>query len=154
MNFDIKKFSREMLKDLGERLDWDEYHMAHAVLTGSRSNCERLHVGCVIVKDQRLVSAGYNGFLPKAPHESCVRHGHEQATVHAEQNAIAYCAKAGASANQATAYVTHMPCVNCAKILAASGIAKIVYLEDYGSDKDIVERILSNSNIPLIKLNE
>jgi deoxycytidylate deaminase len=67
--------------------------MATAVLMASRSNCERLHVGCVIVtggaRKNRLVAAGYNGYLPGTPHLSRLRDGHEQATVHAEQNAVA-----------------------------------------------------------------
>ena len=108
--FDLDTFSENMLKKLNRRLDWDEYHMACAVLVGSRSNCERLHVGCILVKNQRLVSAGYNGFLPSAPHTSCVRDGHEQSTVHAEQNAIADAASRGAMVKDATAYVTHRPC--------------------------------------------
>ena len=45
-------------------------------------------VGCVLVKDTRVISVGYNGFLPKAPHKSVVINGHEKATVHAEQNSI------------------------------------------------------------------
>src|ERR1700690_4549154 len=72
------------------RPSWDEYFMATAVLIATRSNCERLHVGCVIVaggdRKNRLVAAGYNGFPPGTPHVSRVREGHEQATVHAEQN--------------------------------------------------------------------
>lgn len=71
--------------------------MATAVLIASRSICERLQVGCVIVtggeRKNRLVAAGYNGFLPATPHVSRVRDGHEQATVHAEQNAVADAAR-------------------------------------------------------------
>ncbi len=150
--FDLDTFSENMLKKLNRRLDWDEYHMACAVLVGSRSNCERLHVGCVLVKNQRLVSAGYNGFLPSAPHKSCVRDGHEQATVHAEQNAIADAASRGAMVKDATAYVTHRPCINCAKILAASGIREIIYLYDYGSGKELVKTILDGAKISLKRL--
>ena len=98
---------------------WDEYFMATAVLIASRSNCERLHVGCVIVtggeRKNRLVAAGYNGFLPGTPHVSRVRDGHEQATVHAEQNAVADAARRGSSVEGCVAYVTHYPCINCAK---------------------------------------
>ena len=69
------------------RPSWDEYFMATAVLMSTRSNCERLHVGCVIVtggsRKNRLVAAGYNGYLPGTPHVSRLRDGHEQATVHA-----------------------------------------------------------------------
>ena len=75
----------------GERPSWDTYFMATALLMASRSSCDRLHVGCVIVsggsQKNRIIAAGYNGFLPGAPHASRVRDGHEQATVHAEQNA-------------------------------------------------------------------
>ena len=150
--FNLQKFGDKMLK-LDERLEWDEYHMATAILMASRSICHRLHVGCVIIQNQRLISAGYNGFLPKAPHKSCMRYGHEQATVHAEQNAIANAASLGTSVLGATAYVTHFPCVMCAKILAASGIKKILYMKDYGSDKDLVEEILIGGNVLLKKLD-
>jgi deoxycytidylate deaminase len=90
------------------RPSWDEYFMATAVLMSSRSNCERLHVGCVIVtggeRKNRIVAAGYNGFLPGTPHVSRVRAGHEQATVHAEQNAVADAARRGSSVEGCVAY--------------------------------------------------
>src|SRR6478609_9401129 len=90
----------------GQRPSWDEYFMATAKLIASRSNCERLHVGCVIVtagdRKNRLVAAGYNGFLPGTPHVSRVRDNHEQATVHAEQNAIADAARRGSSVDGCT----------------------------------------------------
>src|SRR5260221_6849284 len=75
------------------RPSWDEYFMATATLIASRSNCERLNVGCVLVssgqRKNRLIAAGYNGWLPGTPHASRMRDGHEQATVHDEQNGIA-----------------------------------------------------------------
>jgi hypothetical protein len=67
-------------------------------------------------RKNRLVAAGYNGFLPGTPHVSPQRDGHEQATVHAEQNAIADAARRGSSVEGCVAYVTHYPCINCAKI--------------------------------------
>jgi len=134
-----------------ERLDWDSYFMSIAFLIASRSSCERLNVGCVLVKDTRIISVGYNGFLPKAPHKSIVRDNHEQATVHAEQNAISDCAKRGVNTNGATAYITHYPCINCAKILMASGIKKIRYNEDYKNDP-IVAELLASLNIDVVKI--
>ena len=122
-----------------ERINWDEYFMGLALLISSRSACERLHVGCVLVKDTRVISVGYNGFLPKTPHKSIIRDGHEQATVHAEQNSISDCAKRGISCENATAYITHYPCINCAKILASSGIIEIKYHEDYHNDPIVSE---------------
>jgi dCMP deaminase len=137
------------------RPTWDEYFMATAVLIATRSNCERLHVGCVIVaggeRKNRLVAAGYNGFLPGTPHVSRVRAGHEQATVHAEQNAVADAARRGSSVGGCVAYVTHFPCVNCAKMLAAAGISEIKYRSDYKNDP-LVKQLMSDAGVMLKKL--
>ena len=126
-----------------------------AVLMSSRSNCERLHVGCVIVtggsRKNRLVAAGYNGFLPGTPHVSRLRDGHEQATVHAEQNAVADAARRGSSVEGCVAYVTHYPCINCAKILAAAGIARVKYRLDYQNDP-LVAPLLADAGVSILKL--
>lgn len=138
-----------------QRPTWDEYFMATAVLLASRSNCERLNVGCVIVtggeRKNRIVAAGYNGYLPGTPHASRVRDGHEQGTVHAEQNAIADAARRGSSVENCVAYVTHYPCINCAKILAASGIAEIKFHADYHNDP-LVAPILEDARVKITKL--
>lgn len=137
------------------RPSWDEYFMAMATVIASRSICERLNVGCVIVtggtRPHRLVAAGYNGWLPGAPHVSRVRDNHEHATVHAEQNAVADAARRGSSVEGCTAYITHYPCINCAKILAAAGIAEIKYHLDYSNDP-FVESILGDAGIRIGKL--
>ena len=141
--------------DLAERPSWGAYFMATALLLASRSSCERLHVGCVVVSGgenrNRIVAAGYNGFLPGAAHVSRVRDGHEQATVHAEQNAIADAARRGVGLDGATIYVTHFPCINCAKILAAAGVREIVYHFDYHND-ELVLAILTESGVKLTRL--
>lgn len=135
----------EHVKDIVERhatrVQWDEYFMSLALLASSRSQCKRLRVGCVVVKDKRVVSTGYNGYLPNTPHESVIRDDHEQATVHAEQNAITDAAKRGVSIGGATAYVTHYPCLNCAKLLASAGIEKIIYNQSYRNDP-LVEKVV------------
>ena len=140
---------------LESRPSWDDYFMATALLLSTRSPCERLHVGCVIVsggdRKNRIVAAGYNGFLPGTPHVSRVRDGHEQATVHAEQNAIADAARRGSPVEGCVAYVTHFPCINCAKILAASGIAEIRYRNDYHNDP-LVAPLLADAGIQVIRL--
>jgi len=147
MSKDIKK----VIDNLNNRLSWDEYFISSALLMSSRSSCERLHVGCVLVKENRIISAGYNGFLAGLPHESCVVNNHEQNTVHAEQNAISDCAKRGGSVNGSTAYITHYPCINCTKILLAAGIKEIKYYDDY-KNSDLVKNLLSKSNVETIKL--
>ena len=117
-----------------ERPTWNEYFKEIVLATAKRSPCERLKVGCLLVYENRIISQGYNGFLPGCPHDSIVRDNHEQATVHAEQNAICDCAKRGVSCNGATAYVTHYPCLICTRLLLASGISKIYYVYDYKKD--------------------
>ena len=134
------------------RPSWDDYFKEIVNVTSSRSSCERLQVGCALVKNNRIISQGYNGFLPGCPHISQVRGGHEQATVHAEQNAIADCAKRGASCENSTAYITHYPCLNCMKILCASGVKEIKYIDDYKND-DIVSNISTIANVKITKLS-
>lgn len=133
------------------RLEWDEYFMSIALLASQRSPCQRLHVGSVIVKDNRLISMGYNGYIPGAPHISRVKDEHEQSIIHSEVNAIADCAKRGASLAGAKIYVTHYPCINCFRSIAACGIREIVYLNDYRND-EIVQQLSSDSGIIIVKL--
>ena len=121
------------------RLSWDDYFTTLAFLISNRSSCERLQVGCVLVKDTRVISVGYNGFISGYPHNSIVINNHEQATVHAEQNCITDCAKRGINVEGATAYITHYPCINCMKILVSSGIKEIKYYHDYKNDKLVKE---------------
>ena len=73
------------------------------------------------------------------------------ATVHAEQNAIADCAKRGVSSNNTTAYITHYPCVNCMKIMCAAGINEIKYKNDYNND-ELVTYFANQSNVTISKI--
>ena len=134
-----------------ERISWDEYFSKIVVATSERSPCDRLHVGCLLVKDNRIVSQGYNGFLPGCPHESIVRDNHEQATLHAEQNALMDCAKRGVSCDGCTAYITHYPCIICTRLLLAGGIKKINYLNDYKND-ELVKNFTDQCNVDVLKL--
>ena len=144
-----------LIGGLQNRPSWDEYFMATAFLISSRSACERLHVGCVMVSSgehrNRIIAAGYNGFLPGCPHNSRLRDGHEQATVHAEQNAIADAARRGVSLDGAVVYITHYPCINCAKIMAAAGISAVKYHMDYRND-ELVAELFAEAKIAVTKL--
>lgn len=133
------------------RPSWDEYFKEIVIVTSKRSPCERLQVGCLLVNDNRIISQGYNGFLPGCPHDSIVRDNHEQATVHAEQNAICDCAKRGVSTHSCTAYITHYPCIICTRLLLASGISQIKYIEDYKND-ELVKHFCLQKNVQIIKL--
>ena len=140
-----------IINNTSDRLSWDNYFMAISVLAAKRSSCSRLHVGCVIVKNNRVLATGYNGFLRGAPHVSRVVNGHEQFTVHAEQNAICDSASRGVSLQDSTAYVTHQPCLNCLKLLIAAGGTEIKFLHEYKSGSLTTEMALENK-IKLIKL--
>jgi len=134
-----------------DRPSWEEYFKNIVNITATRSPCDRLHVGCLLVKDNRIISQGYNGFLPGVKHESIVENNHEQATVHAEQNAVADCAKRGVCCDNSIAYITHYPCINCFKIIASSGIKEIKYINDYKNDKN-VSKLSELSNINISKI--
>lgn len=145
----------DVAKDLEARPSWDEYFMATAFLIATRSACQRLNVGCVIVSKgthkNRIIAAGYNGFLPGAPHISRVDNDHEQSTVHAEQNAISDAARRGVSLSGSTAYITHFPCIVCAKLLVAAGVNEIKFHVDYNNNP-MVEEIFKENEIKCIKL--
>jgi dCMP deaminase len=133
------------------RLDWDEYFMSIALLGSCRSPCERLNVGSVIVKNNRLISMGYNGYIPGAPHISRVYDNHEQSIIHSEVNAISDCARRGVSLDGSKIYVTHYPCINCFRSIAACGIKDVIYLEDYNNNP-IVEELAVDSKINIKKI--
>jgi dCMP deaminase len=133
------------------RISFNEMFKKILIATAERSPCHRLQVGCVLVKNNRIISQGYNGFLPGAQHTSIVRNNHEQATVHAEQNAICDCAKRGVSCEGATAYITHYPCIICTRLLLAAGIKNIKYLEDYKND-DLVQIFVDELGVKIEKL--
>ena len=136
------------------RPTWDEYFMEMAELAAKRSTCLRRNVGAVIVKDKRALATGYNGAPSGVKHCSeiggCLREQlkvpsgerHELCrALHAEQNAIIQAAKTGNSIEGATIYITHQPCVICAKMLINAGIKRIVVKEGYPDDmsKKILE---------------
>ena len=142
-----------LVKDNKTRLEWDEYFMSIALLGSCRSACSRLHVGSVIVKSNRIVSMGYNGFIGGTPHISHMRDGHEQAIIHSEINALGNSNRlGGTSLEGAMIYITHYPCINCFKSIASNGIKEIVYLYDYNNDP-LVNIIATESDIIIRKMN-
>lgn len=126
-------------------------------MVASRSTCDRAFVGCVLVnKDHRIVSTGYNGSVAGNPHCSEVGHtmrdGHCIATIHAEMNALLYCAKEGIPVKGCTAYVTHFPCLNCSKALIQAGIEKIYYKNAYRVD-DYALDLFEKNGVHLEQIN-
>lgn len=138
------------------RKSWDEYFMDITKMVATRSTCDRAFVGCVIVNDDhRIVSTGYNGSVSGNPHCDEIGHkmreGHCIRTIHAEMNALLYCAREGISVKDCTAYVTHFPCLNCTKALIQAGIKKIIYHEGYRIDDFAVE-LLEGNNVEIKKI--
>ena len=125
------------------RPTWDEYFMEIASVVAKRSNCLRRSVGAVIMKDNHILSAGYNG-TPKGVKNcfegGCPRcagkvasgtHLEECLCTHAEQNAICQAACYGNSIAGGTIYITISPCLTCAKLIINSGLKEAVYGGDY-----------------------
>lgn len=149
-----------------DRPDWDEYFMSIAVLTAERSTCLRRHVGAVIVKDKHIIATGYNGAPRGLAHcdeleGGCLRERlgipsgqrHELCrALHAEQNAIIQAATMGNSIEGGTIYITHQPCLICAKMIINAGIKRIVLQEGY-PDK-MSEDILAEAGLKIVMLGE
>lgn len=125
---------------------WDDRFMEMAYLIASWASCykENRKIGCVIVKNKRIMTTGYNG--APAGVRTCVERGEclrEKMGIpsgtkqelcyatHAEQNAIIQAARLGVSIDGATLYCTHQPCAICAKMIVNAGIARVVYNEGY-----------------------
>lgn len=125
-----------------DRLSWNEYFMGVAKMISARSEDPKTKVGCVLVKDYKIIGTGYNGF-PK--HIDFKWSASKQLyVVHAEANAILNITQ---SCEGATAYVTLFPCNECAKLLIQAGIKKVVYLSDTKHDKPetVASRMLLTS---------
>ena len=125
------------------RPDWQTYFMDIAALVATRSTCIRRHVGAVIVKDNRILSTGYNGTPTGIRHcleRGCLRdelnipsgQRHELCRgLHAEQNAIIQAAYHGVTIEGGEIYCTNQPCIICAKMIINSGLKKIIIRNSY-----------------------
>ncbi len=139
------------------RPSFDEYFMQIARLVATRSTCTRRHVGAVIVKDNHILSTGYNGPPKGAKHceeTGCIREElniprgerHELCRgLHAEQNAIIQAAVFGVSIKGGTIYTTNFPCSVCAKMIVNAELKEVVFMEDYPDE--LSKNILKESNI-------
>jgi dCMP deaminase len=125
--------------------------MDTAWLWAERSTCSRLHVGCVIARESRILTTGYNGTPAGMAHcnHDCTcgskwkmlyRNDHSdkcpvnkpcKTAVHAEANAITFAARYGLSLEGAFLYTTHMPCLNCCMLIVNSGVEAVVWEKDY-----------------------
>ncbi len=145
------------------RISWDEYFMQIVEVVKTRSTCLRRQVGAVIVKDNRIITTGYNGAPSHLKHctelGGCERQKmgipsgerHELCrALHAEQNAIIQAAKLGNTTEGATIYVNVQPCVICAKMIINAGIVRVVYKGDYPDE--MAKSMLEEAKIVLTKI--
>lgn len=143
--------------------------MKTAEVFAGLSSARRLHVGAIIVKDDRIISIGYNG-MPAGWDNDCEdlvvyrkeiepgvfsnEHTHEWKTkpevLHAETNAIAKLAKSTESGDGATMFITHAPCLDCAKLVYQSGINSVYYRNSYRDDSGI--KFLDKAGVKVEKL--
>ena len=127
----------------GKRPDWDTYFMDIAHVVATRGNCIRRQTAAVIVKDQRVISTGYNG-TPRGVKNCCDGGCSRCASAapsgteleecicsHAEENAITQAAYHGIAVREASLYCTLSPCLTCAKMIVNAGIAEVVYENEY-----------------------
>lgn len=121
-------------------------YMTTAETFAELSHARRLHVGAIVVKDDRIISIGYNG-MPAGWDNNCedeighvldvdenvveIRLKTKPEVLHAETNAIAKLAKSNESGMGATMFITHAPCLDCAKLIYQSGIGNVLYRNSY-----------------------
>lgn len=129
-----------------DRPSWDEYFSTIAELTSQRSNCIKRKVGCIIVKNNRILSLGYNG-TPKGT-KNCYEGGCDRCAniktagdnldlcmcLHAEENALLYVSESDLF--NSTLYVTLLPCISCVKKIIQCGIKRVVYKDSYRIELD------------------
>jgi dCMP deaminase len=146
--------------DHSERPSWDDYFMEIAHVVAKRSTCLSRQVGCVLVRDRRILATGYNGPPKGLAHcedlGGCLRarlgipRGQRQEVcraLHAEQNAIIQAAVHGVSLQDVTSYTLNLPCVTCAKMLVNASVRRIVYRDPYPDE--LAQQILAEAGIEL-----
>lgn len=148
---------------MNNRPSWQKYFMEMAYLAAQRGTCLRRKVGAVLVRDNQILSTGYNGSPKNIRHckeAGCLRdqlnvpsgEKHELCRgVHAEQNAIIQCAINGSSTKNAVLFCTNQPCSICARLIINAEI-KIVYIAETYPDK-LAEQMLDEAGVEMIHFN-
>lgn len=131
----------------------DERYLRMARIWAENSYCVRRQVGCLVVKDKRIISDGYNG-TPSGFENVCEDENNvtKPYVLHAEANAITKLARSHNNSDGATLYVTASPCIECSKLIIQSGIRRVVYGEQYRLSDGI--ELLQRAGIETILLEE
>lgn len=126
----------------------DRRYLQMADIWSQNSYCKRRQVGALLIKDQMIISDGYNG-TPSGFENVCEDENNKTKpyVLHAEANAITKVAKSGNSSNGATLYVTSSPCLECSKLIIQAGIKRVVFTESYRLEDGI--NLLKRANIEI-----
>ncbi|MDO4823007.1 MAG: dCMP deaminase family protein [Bacteroidales bacterium] len=126
----------------------DERYLRMARIWAENSYCQRRQVGALVVKDNRIISDGYNG-TPSGFENVCEENNVTKPYVlHAEANAITKLARSHNSSDGATMYITASPCIECAKLIIQSGVKRVIYGEKYRLDEGI--NLLERAGIEVV----
>ena len=130
----------------------DERYLRMAKIWSENSYCQRRQVGSLVVKDNRIISDGYNG-TPSGFENVCEENNVTKPYVlHAEANAITKLARSHNSSDGATMYITASPCIECAKLIIQSGIKRVIYGEKYRLDEGINLLIRAGIEVSLLEI--
>lgn len=137
-----------------KRISRVEYFINSALLVSLRSGCQRMSVGAVVVKENRIIVTGYNGPPVGFKCESTQCNVNEACThaIHAEANAIYFASKKGISLEGSIIYCTDSPCKKCAEAILQAGILRVYYLKEYRNTEGI--ELLRGKNIDCIDLGK
>ncbi len=142
-----------MEKQTAKQHQLDKRYMRMARIWAENSYCKRRQVGCLLVKNKKIISDGYNGtptgFENKCEDENNTSYPY---VLHAEANAITKIARSHNSSSGATLYVTASPCIECAKLIIQAEIVRVVYAEEYRITDGI--DLLKKANVEVVYLNE
>lgn len=138
----MNKTILNLLSSIEERISFNDLFTYITILLSKRSSCAKAKQAALIIKDNRIISIGYNG--PPANSINCLDYKEKAEEIcgkdssgsclhgiHAEQNAVAFAALNGISLKDSIIYVTQSPCINCAKLIISSGIKEVIYLKSY-----------------------
>lgn len=138
-----------------KQLELDKRYLRMAAIWAENSYCKRRQVGALVVKDQMIISDGYNG-TPSGFENVCEDEHNitKPYVLHAEANAITKVAASSNSSKGATIYVTSAPCIECAKLIIQSGIVRVVYSEKYRTEEGIDLLRRAHIGVDFIDINE
>jgi dCMP deaminase len=140
-------------KDKNKQLRYDQAYLRMARSWSKLSHCNRKQVGAIIVKDEMIISDGYNG--TPGGFDNCCEDDEGNThwyVLHAEANAILKVAKSTNNCKGATLYLTHSPCKDCSKLVLQAGITRLVYAEQYKDPSGI--EFLTSAGLDVIHIEE